>query len=208
MLQKLRDYFFTGIIVILPAALTLWLLAIIYKTVNESVLTPLMKYFKPYLSHVYLEYVAKTAIFLALLTIVVLVGMATRIIFIRKLFSSGERIFFKIPMFGKIYITMKQMSKAFLGERKGVFKAAVLIEYPRKGVYSIGFLTSKGKGEIQHKTKKKIVNVFMPTTPNPTSGILLLTPEDELLHLDMSVEEAMKLVMSGGMVAPDYLPEK
>ena len=169
MLQKLRDYFFTGIVVILPAALTLWLLTIIYKGINESVLTPFIKYFRPYLTNIFLEYAAKTAIFLSLIAIVVLIGMATRVIFIRKLFSGGERILFKIPMVGKIYITVKQMSKAFLGERKGVFKAAVLVEYPRRGVYAIGFLTSEAKGEIQHKTKKKIVNIFVPGM-NLTNG--------------------------------------
>ena len=81
----------------------------------------------------------------------------------------------------------------------------MLVEYPRRGVYSIAFLTSDAKGEIQRKTKKRLLNVFLPTTPNPTSGILLLVPEEEIISLDMSVEEAMKLVISGGMVAPDEL---
>ena len=138
---------------------------------------------------------------------VVFIGLATRVIFIRKLFSAGEAIFFKIPMLGKIYIAIKQISKAFLGQRKEVFKAAVLVEYPRRGVYSIGFLTSDTKGEIRRMTKKKLVNIFIPTTPNPTSGILLLTPEDEFMALSMSVEEAIKLVISGGMVVPDELPQ-
>lgn len=207
MLTKLRDNFIAGIAVILPVIITLWLLTIFYNTINDVILNPLIKYFKPYLTNIYLVYVARTMLFLVVLIIVALIGLATRILFIRKFFSAGERIFFKIPMIGKVYITIKQISKAFLGERKGIFKAPVLVEYPRRGVYSIGFLTSDAKGEIQRKTEKKLVNIFVPTTPNPTSGILLLTPEDEIITLNMSVAEAMKLVISGGMVAPEELQQ-
>ena len=178
---KFRDNFIAGIVVMLPAVITLWLFKLLYRGINDGVLNPLIKYFKPYFTNVYFEYAARTFVFLALILLIALIGLATRIIFIRKLFSAGERIFFKIPMIGKVYVAIKQMSKAFLGERKGVFKAPVLIEYPRKGLYSIGFLTSDTKGEIRQKTKKKFVNIFVPTTPNPTSGILLLTPEDEII---------------------------
>ena len=207
MITKFRDNFITGIIVILPIVLTLWLLAAAYNAVNEGILNPLIKYFAPRLTNVYLEYTARTIVLLVLIMLVVLMGFATRIIFIRKVFAAGEKIFFKVPMIGKVYVTMKQISKAFLGERKGIFKAPVLVEYPRKGVHSIGFLTSEAKGEIQRKTNKKLVNVFIPTTPNPTSGILLLVPEDEIVDLSMSVEEAMKLIISGGVVAPEELLE-
>ena len=207
MLTRLRDNFIAGIAVILPAAVTLWLLFMVYHAVNDSVLDPLIKYFRPYFTGIYFEYAARTVVFLVLLLLVVLIGLATRIIFIRKIFSSGEKIFFKIPMIGKVYVAIKQMSKVFIGDRKGVFKTPVLVEYPRRGVYSIAFLTSDAKGEIQRKINKKLVNVFVPTTPNPTSGILLLTPEDEIMPLNMSVEEAMKLVISGGVVAPEELLE-
>lgn len=208
MLTKLRDNFITGIAVLLPAAITIWLLSMIYHAINDNVLNPLIKNLRPYLTNIYLEYGARTIVFLVLLLIVVLIGLATRIIFIRKVFSAGEKIFFKIPMIGKVYVAIKQMSKVFLGERKGVFKMPVLVEYPRRGVYAIAFLTADAKGEIQRKTNKRLVNVFIPTTPNPTSGILLLTPEDEIIPLSMSVEEAMKLVISGGVVAPEELTKK
>lgn len=207
MLQKFRDNFIAGIAVILPMAVTVWLFTVCYHAINDRILNPLIKYFNPYLTNIYLVYGARTLAFLLLIAIVVIVGLATRIIFIRKLFSTGERVFFKIPMIGKAYVTIKQMSKAFLGDRKGIFKAPVLVEYPRKGLHAIGFLTSNAKGEIQRKTEKRLVNIFVPTTPNPTSGILLLVPEEEMIRLDMSVEEAMKLVISGGMVAPGELSQ-
>jgi len=207
MFLRLRDNFIAGIAVILPIAVTLWLLTLLYDTININVLIPLTKYFKPHIANVYLEFGVRAVIFLLLITFVILIGLATRIIFIRKLFSFGERLLFKIPMVGKAYVTIRQISRALLGDRKGIFKAAVLVEYPRKGVYSIGFLTSPSKGEVQRKTDKRLVNIFIPTTPNPTSGILLMVPEEELINLDMSVEEAMKLVISGGMVTPGDLPE-
>ena len=207
MLTKLRDNFITGIAVILPAVVTIWLLSVISHGVNENILNPLIKYFKPYFTNIYLEYGARTIVFIALILIVTFIGLATRVIFIRKLFSAFESMFFKIPMIGKVYVAIKQMSRVFLGDRKGIFKAPVLVEYPRKGVHSIAFLTSDAKGEIQQKIKQKLVNVFLPTTPNPTSGMLLLVPEDEVIYLNMSVEEAMKLVISGGMVAPDEISQ-
>jgi uncharacterized membrane protein len=207
MFSRLRANFIAGIVVILPAILTIWLIFLVSNAINDSILNPLIKNLKPYLGNIYLEYGARTVVFIALVLLVSLIGLATRVIFIRKLFAAGENIFFKIPMIGKVYVAVRQMSKAFLGDRKGVFKAPVLVEYPRKGVHSIAFLTSDAKGEIQRKTKKRLVNVFLPTTPNPTSGILLLVPEEEIIALDMSVEEAMKLVISGGMVAPDELAQ-
>jgi uncharacterized membrane protein len=207
MLGRLRDNFLAGIVVILPVAVTLWLLAALYRFINDGILNPLIKYFQLNLTNMHLEYGARTVVFLLLIAVVIVIGVATRIIFIRKVFSTGEKMFFKIPMIGKVYVTIKQMSKAFLGERKGIFKTPVLVEYPRKGIYSIGFITSDAKGEIQKKTEKKLVNIFVPTTPNPTSGILLLVPEDEVTGLNMSVEEAMKLVISGGMVTPEGLPQ-
>jgi uncharacterized membrane protein len=207
MLTRLRDNFIAGIAVILPVAITWWLLIALYNAVNDGILNPLLKTLRPYLTNIYLEYGARTLIFLILLAIVSLIGLATRILFIRKVFSKGERIFFKIPMVGKVYVTIKQMSRAFLGDRKGIFKAPVLVEYPRKGIYSIGFLTSDSKGEIQNKTEKKLINIFIPTTPNPTSGILLMVPQDEVIALNMNVEEAMKLVISGGIVAPGELQQ-
>ena len=199
---RMRDNFFAGIIVILPVVITLWLLITAYGALNDAVFEPLIKFIRPYITNTYLEYGVRTLIFLILISFIYAIGLATRILFIRKLFSMGESLFFKIPMIGKVYVSIKQMSRAFLGDRRGWFKKPVILEYPRIGVYSIGFLTSNTKGEIQMKTGKRLVNIFIPTTPNPTSGLLLLVPEEDVINLEMSVEEAMKLVISGGIVTP------
>ena len=96
-------------------------------------------------------------------------------------------------MFGKIYHAIRQISSAFLGEGKTIFKQVVLFEYPRKGIYSIGFVTGKASGAVQTKSGEEMITVFLPTTPNPTSGIFLLVPKSELRFLKMSVEEGMKM---------------
>jgi uncharacterized membrane protein len=208
MWTKFRDNFIAGIAVIFPSIITWWLVVLLYRVLNNWFLNPVIKYFKPYLIHVYLEYGARTLLFLLLVAIVMLIGLATRVLFLKKIFSAGEKMFFKMPMIGRIYVATKQMSKALFGEHKGIFKSPVLVEYPRKGLYSIGFITGfidsgSKNGKIHQKIDKKLVNLYVPTTPNPATGMLLLVPEDELITLDMSIEEAMKLVISGGIVTPD-----
>ncbi len=203
--MRLRDDFITGIFIILPAVVTIWVLSVLWNAVNGTMVSPVMRLLRPYLSNVYLEYAASTIVLVLFVVVIVLIGAAMRVLFIRKFLSGVERLFYRLPMVGKVYITMKQISGAFLGERKGLFQSPVLIEYPRKGIYSIGFLTTQNKGEIPRRLDKKVYSVFVPTTPNPTSGILILAPENEITPLTMSVEEAMKLVISGGVVSPDEI---
>jgi len=108
---------------------------------------------------------------------------------------------------GKIYNAVKQISSAFLGQGKTIFKQVVLLEYPRKGLYSLGFTTGVTKGELKYVHQKNSVNVFIPTTPNPTSGMFIVVPKDEIRFLKMSVEDGMKLIVSGGAVSPEFTEE-
>ena len=123
----------------------------------------------------------------------------------KKLIGFGERIVVRIPLVRSIYLTVKQIVDAFMhGGKNMAFKRVVLIEYPRKGIYSIGFITAESNGEVQAKTKENVMSVFLPTTPNPTSGYLLFVPREDVVVLDMSVEDGLKLVVSGGIIAPEY----
>lgn len=203
MWKKLRDNFITGIAVILPLFITIWVFDILYKWINRGLLLPLTRFFTPYLVNPYLEYGVSFTIFLLLILIIVAIGMATRIIFIRRIFSSGERVFFKIPMIGRIYVALKQISKALLGDKTKAFRGVVLVEFPRKGVYSIGFLTAENKGEIEEKTGKRLVSIYVPSVPNPATGFFYFFPEEEVIHLKMGLEDAMKLTISGGAVTPN-----
>ncbi len=202
MWQKLRDNFVAGIAVILPLIITIWLLDILYRWISGRLIKPLTAIFTPYFMNPYLEYTVSMAIFILLILIIIAIGMATRIIFLRRLFSSGERVFFKIPMIGRVYVAMKQISHAFLGRKGTAFKSVVLVEYPRKGIYSIGFLTAENKGEVEEKTGKKLFNVYIASVPNPATGFFVLVPAEEIITLKMSVEDAMKLAISGGAVTP------
>jgi len=215
--RSLRNYFITGLVVVLPIILTFIILGYLVVKTNELVLKPisniLIQNVQPFLPQVsqgylfYIGYVVKFLVFILILVFITSIGLATRWFIIRKSFAGLEGLLLKVPMAGKIYISIKQLSNAFLGQRKGIFEKVVLLEYPRRGIYSIAFVTSRAKAEIQHKTKSNMISVFLPTTPNPTSGIFLLVPEDELIYLDMSVEEGLKLVVSGGKITPDYKRE-
>ncbi len=150
-------------------------------------------------------FIVKTLAFLIVILLISFVGWAASVIFLRRLFVFGERLFLKVPMVGKIYSVTKEIGSAFLGRRdKAFFKRVVLIEYPRKGLYTIAFITRQRQDKIKNAAGKELIGVFVPTTPNPTSGIFLLVPKEEVKFLEMSVEEGLKLVVSSGTIMPSF----
>ena len=126
----------------------------------------------------------------------------------RWIVNLGERVMNSMPVVRTIYGSSKQILETVVASQSDAFREAVVLEYPRKGTYVIGFVTGVARGEIKEKIEKEIVNVFVPTTPNPTSGFLLLCPKDELVYLDMAVEDAIKLVVSAGIVTPSISKKK
>ncbi|MBL7068863.1 MAG: DUF502 domain-containing protein [Candidatus Omnitrophica bacterium] len=198
---RIRNDFITGIAIVLPIAVTIMVLNLILTALNSALLEPIVKGFEPYATGPYVSILAKVIIFLVILSAVTLVGVAARIIFIRKFFTFWEGLFLKVPMVNKIYKGTKQMSRAFLGEGKTIFKKVALIEYPRKGIYSIAFVTTAvGKKELSDKSGRELVSLFLPTTPNPTSGMFIAVPKEDVIFLDMSIEDGFKLVISSGAV--------
>lgn len=210
-MMKLRNSFITGIVVILPAIITILIIRYLFLTINNLILDPILGFFVAHLKGagvIYFKYLIKGLIFVCVLGLIVLIGVATRSIILRRLFSFGERLLYKIPMVNKIYTSIREITHAFLASGKTVFQRVVLVEYPRKGVYSLGFVTSESQGEVQARTKEHLINVFIPTTPNPTSGVFLMVPEESAINLDMTVEEGLKLVISGGAITPPYTEEQ
>jgi uncharacterized membrane protein len=204
MLGKMRNNFLTGIAIILPLAITVVIIRYLFIKINSSILNPVVGLLSqgPKLSH-YSTLIAKTLAFLIVIFLISFIGWAANIIFLRKLFSFGERLFVKVPMVGKIYSVTKEIGSAFLGRRdKAFFKKVVLIEYPRKGLFSIAFITSERENLAKDAVRKDLICVFVPTTPNPTSGIFLLVPKSEIKFLSMSVEEGLKIIVSSGTIAP------
>jgi len=196
--------FINGVVILLPAVVTIALIRFLVLKVNTIVLNPIMRLLAPLRGIGQHVYIAKALIFVTVIVAITMIGWGARIIFLNRLFSLGERILISVPIMGRIYNSAKQIFSAFLGQGKTVFKQVVLVEYPRKGLYSIGFTTGKTSGEIRERIETGGVNVFVPTTPNPTSGVFLVVPKENIRFLKMSVEEGMKMVVSGGSVTPPY----
>jgi uncharacterized membrane protein len=194
-------YFVNGVVLLLPVALTVGLVRFLVLALNNVILEPLLGLFAPVAAGTRV-YIAKTLIFLFVIAVVTAIGWGAKIIVINRLFSLGERLLLKVPVMGRIYNAAKQIFSAFFGQGKTIFKQVVMIEYPRKGIYSVGFTTGVSRGEIRKTMGDTSVNVFIPTTPNPTSGMFLVVPRSEVHFLRMSVEDGMKLVVSGGSVTP------
>lgn len=200
------DNLIAGIVVILPIAVTILIVRFLVIKVNSIMLNPLLHNLSPYLlQEEYRFLLAKTAIFLSVILIITFVGLMTRVIMLRRTFSFLEKLLYKLPMVNKIYGTTKEISNAFLGNKKSTFEKVVLIEYPRKGIYTLGFVTSEAKGRLQDAAGgEALVSVYVPTTPNPTSGLFVLLKKEEAIPLDISVEEALKVVISAGVITPSY----
>ncbi|MCK5594590.1 DUF502 domain-containing protein [bacterium] len=206
LISKLRANFIAGILVILPLLIT-------YEIVKFIIIKAKVLYFAnivtpewigagtAYFRHTVTAIVA-LVILAAIFVILTIIGMFARNVIGKRLILFGESILARIPMVNKLYTAVQQISHAFVG--KVIFTRVVLLQYPRKGLYSIGFVTSNTKGEISSEVFKDSINVFLPTTPNPTSGFLLFVPKKDTISLSMSVEDAMKLVISGGAVTPNY----
>ena len=205
LLSKLRANFMAGILVILPLLVT-------YEIVKFIIIKAKVLHFANVVTTewieqpIYFRYIITAIVVLVILAaifiILTVIGMLARNVIGKRLILFGESILARIPMVNKIYRAVQQISHAFVG--KVIFTRVVLLQYPRKGIYSIGFVTSDTKGEISSEISKNSINVFLPTTPNPTSGYLLFVPEKDTISLSMSVEDAMKLVISGGAVTPNY----
>lgn len=203
MIARLRSYFFAGLLAVAPIGITLWLCWVLLKFVDARV-TPLIPeaynpntYINPYFPHEIPGVGLIVFIF-----VLIVVGALTRIFLGRYLVHLSEKILNKMPVVRSIYSATKQIAETVLKRQSEAFRQVVLFEYPRRGSWAIGFLTGTTKGEVQSLTDDDVVNVFLPTTPNPTSGYLLFIPRRELVPLSMTVEEGIKMIISGGIVTP------
>ena len=199
-IKSLRTNVVTGILVLLPLVTTIYVFFKLFVLV-DSLLPNFFHSIFPFIPiHWFPGVGALVTIIVALLT-----GMLTRNYIGRMIISTGNRMISTIPIINKVYVAIQQVLDAVVKSDRRLFKKAVLIEYPKKYSYAIAFMTSDKSGEIQRKTSPDIISVFIPTTPNPTSGFLLYVNRRDVVELEMGVETAMKLIMSGGVVNPDTL---
>lgn len=192
MIAKLRNIFITGLLALLPIAVTIYTLYILFNLV-DGLLRPIIKGF-------FGVYYPGTGL-VAMVIIIFLLGLFVRVTLGRKLIQVFENAIDRIPLVRTVYSVVKYASQTMLStSTKGDFKGVVLLEYPRKGLYTIGFTTGTVVREIQDLTQERVINVFVPTAPNPTSGYVVHIPEKDVIPLKMSVEEGLKLIISGGFL--------
>ena len=202
---KIRAYFFTGIPVTAPVAITLYMaykfIVWIDRLVNQ-ILPPQYKFDE------ILPFTIPGIGLVVLVLALILVGMFAAGFLGKFFLRLGEWIVYKVPLISSIYSVLKQIFETFFSTKTQAFSKVVMLEYPRKGIWILGFVSSELRGEVKEKFAEEMLNVFIPTTPNPTSGFLIFVPKKDTIELDMKVEEGIKFVISGGLVEPENLPRK
>lgn len=203
---RLRNYFLTGLIIVGPVGITVY---VIWWFVNliDAWVKPWVP--QAYLPDTYLPFTVPGVGLIFSILGLMIIGALTANLFGRTLVSYGEMMLDRMPVVRNVYRALKQIFETVLSQSSSSFQKVGLIEYPRKGLYAIVFISTTTKGEIDVKVEKgkTLLSVFLPTTPNPTSGFLLFVPERDVLILDMTVEEAAKLVISAGLVVPQQQKE-
>ena len=194
-LAKIRNYFIAGVVVLIPIGITIYLTLFLISITSKI----LPKEINP--NH-YLPYNVPGVEILISVILITLIGFLSLSFIGRKLLDVFDNILKKIPILRTIYSAIVQMTETFT-KSDNKKKNVVLVEYPRKGSWAVGFATRENTGEISNKTQQKLINVFIPTTPNPTSGFLLMFPKEDVIYLDLTFEEASKFIVSAGTSNPD-----
>ncbi|MFA5592444.1 MAG: DUF502 domain-containing protein [Micavibrio sp.] len=202
LLVRLRRYFLTGIVVTAPGVITIYVTWWFLKFVDTNVAKLIPSAYNP---NTYLPVSVPGLGLILTVTILIAVGWFARNFVGRMFIHSSEYVVERMPVVRTVYNALKQVFETTMGAQSRAFREVVLFEYPRKDCWTLGFVTGVTRGEIQSLTDDEVVNVYVPTTPNPTSGFLLFLPRKDLTYLSMSPEDAIKLIVSGGIISP---PEK
>ena len=200
--QRVRAYFLTGILITAPLFITGYLAWLFIGFVDAKV-TPLLP--EQYNPESYLPFGVPGLGLIILFVFLTIVGAVTAGFFGKLWLRFTERLLNRMPVVRNIYSAVKQILETVLAQQSSAFREAVLVEYPRRGLWAIAFITGRTEGEVQNVTEEECINIFLPTTPNPTSGFLLFVPKKDLISLNMSTEEAIKMVISGGIITPPDL---
>jgi len=200
----MRKYFITGLLILVPLAITLWVLNLVIGVLDQSLLL-LPPQWRP--EAVFGFHVPGLGAILTLLFIF-LTGLATRNFIGKQIVQFWESMLAHIPVVNSIYTSVKQVSDTLFSSSGNAFRKAVLIQYPRQGSWTIAFLTGVPGGDVKNHLVGDYVSLYVPTTPNPTSGYFLMMPRADVIELEMSVEEALKYIVSMGVVSPDQIEKK
>jgi uncharacterized membrane protein len=196
--ESLRGYFLAGLLVFLPLAITLWFIGWVIDLL-DSVLAVLPAALHP---NTYLPFAIPKLGAVVTLLLILFLGVLTRGVATRRFLAAWDNIFVQIPVFRGVYTAVQKLVQTFLGQSNAQ-RQVVMVEYPRNGVFTIGFAMGRAWSHLEDKKNAQLVNVFVPTTPNPTSGFYLLVPINEVTPLNLTMEEALKLITSSGLITPD-----
>jgi uncharacterized membrane protein len=196
--ESLRNHFLAGLLVFLPLAITLWFISWVINLL-DSVLAVLPDALHP---NSYLPFAIPKLGAVVTVLLILFLGVLTRGVATRRFLAAWENIFIQIPVFRGVYTAAQKLVQTFLGQSNAQ-RQVVMVEYPRTGVFTIGFAMGRAWSHLEDKKNAQLVNVFIPTTPNPTSGFYLLVPINEVTPLNLTMEEGLKLITSSGLITPD-----
>lgn len=194
----MKKYFITGLLIWVPLAITAWVLALIVRTMDQTLLL-LPEAIRP--EHLLGVYIPGIGV-IATLLVVFLTGLVTANIIGQRLLRFWEGVLSRIPVVKSVYYSVKQVSDTLFSSSGEAFRKALLVQYPREGIWTIAFQTGQPGGDVVNYLDGEYVSIYVPTTPNPTSGFFLILPRKDVIELDMSVDEALKYIISMGVVAP------
>ena len=204
MLKKLKTHFVSGLVLLAPFFLTVLFLGYLVTLADSFIVDPLFEILPIDVEVTFKVILTKIAIGIVVVVVVSLIGMFAEKFIFKKLFQGTESFLKSIPVFSRVYLSIKEIWQAFFGDKSGVFKRVVFIEYPRKGIYTLGFVTAERRWRLHDKTGQELVSVFVPHPPNPAAGFLTFVPKGELIEAEISVEEGLKLIISGGAAVPNH----
>ncbi|WP_297596458.1 DUF502 domain-containing protein [uncultured Cetobacterium sp.] len=212
-MKRIKASFYSGLIAILPIVITIyifnWIFQIFFTLLQDSFVTVAIKSLvlqmgptKEQDLYFYTNILINMLSFVTLILMLIIIGTAMRVFLFKKIGGYLNKLLIKIPLFSQIYSTITQIISLFASDRQKAYQKVVMIEYPRKGVYSIGFMTSNGNHLVEEVTGEAMCNIFIPTSPNPTSGMFIILKKSEVKILDIKVDDAIKLIISGGVILP------
>lgn len=218
-MKNMKRYFYTGLIALLPIVITVyifnWIVGIMMSLLTHSFITIviheiLVKFVTEQEMDFYFQVLVYIISLVTMLVGTCLVGMTLQIVFVAKIMKKVKELFIKIPLIKQVYTTISQIIDIAVSDRQKSYQKTVLVQYPRKGIYSIGFLTSTDNFLLKDyiETEEKLCNVFIPTSPNPTSGMFIVVPQSEVKVLDIKTDDAIKLIISGGVILPEKKEDK
>ncbi len=214
MINKFKSYFYTGLIALLPIVLTVyifnWIVGIMMTLLGNSFITIIIKeLLGRFVEEGDTEYYFQLLVYvISLITMVsgtCIVGFILKIVFFARIIKNVKEVVLKIPLIKQVYTTISQIIEITMSDREKSYEKVVMVEYPRKGIYSIGFLTSENNFIVSEaiESEEKLYNVFIPTSPNPTSGMFIIVPAKDVKLLDVKIDDAVKMIISGGVILPE-----